>query len=93
MTPHIHYYKSNARREVDFVVELGGSRRLIQVCESLVDPRTRKREVLALRDAMAELSLNTAEIVVRSGTISEEIEAETGVIRVVPAWRFLLDLS
>ena len=77
----------------DFVVELGGSRRLIEVCESLVDPRTRKREVLALRDAMAELSLDTAEIVVRSGTTSEEIEAETGTIRVVPAWRFLLDLS
>ena len=93
VTPHIHYYKSNARREVDFVVELGGSRRLIQVCESLVDPRTRKREVLALRDAMAELSLDTAEIVVRNGTSSEEIEVETGVIRVVPAWRFLLDLS
>ena len=93
VAPDIHYYKSKAEREVDFVVEIGGGRRLVQVCESLVDPRTRKRELLALRDAMAELSLDTAEIVVKSGTSSEEIEVETGTIRVVPAWRFLLDLS
>ena len=37
--PDIRYYKSKAGREVDFVVELGGARRLVQVCESLADAR------------------------------------------------------
>ena len=92
-TSDIHYYKSKAGREVDFVVELGGTRRLVQVCESLADPQTRKREVMGLRDAMAALNLDYGEIVVRDGTASEEIAVETGTIRVVPAWRFLLDLS
>ena len=93
LTPNIHYYKSKAGREVDFVAGLGGTRKLVQVCESLADPRTRKREVLGLRDAMAELNFDTAEIVVRAGIAREEIETETGTIVVVPAWRFLLDLS
>ena len=93
VTPNIHYYKSKAGREVDFVAELDGTRRLVQVCESLADPRTRKREVQGLRDAMAELDLDHGEIVVRDGAVNEEIDAGPGTVRVVPAWRFLLDLS
>lgn len=92
-TPNIHYYKSKAGREVDFVAELSGSRRLVQVCESLADSETRKREVLGLAGAMAELDVDHGEIVVRHGTASEEIDTEAGTIRVVPAWRFLLELS
>ena len=51
----IHYFKGANGREVDFVARMpDGSRVLVQVCESLVDPRTRKREVKALDRAMAE---------------------------------------
>ena len=93
VTPNIHYYKSKAGREVDFVVQIDGKRRLVQVSESLADPQTRKREVSALRDAMAALELDTAEIVVRDGSAPEYIDTDTGRVRVVPAWHFLLELS
>ena len=81
-----------AQREVDFVaVRPDGSRVLVQVCESLAEPRTRKREVTALAQAMAELGTRTGTIVTRDeeGTIA----VDAGDIEVVPAWRFLLDVG
>ena len=97
-TPDIFYYKSKAGREVDFVARMGdGSRLLIQVCESLADPRTKQREVAALRDAMGELDLATGVLVTRGGPASlgagERIVVDTGTIEVVAAWRFLLDVD
>lgn len=48
-TPDIFYFKCKSGREVDFIVQgHDRSRMLIQVCESLVDPQTRKCEVTAL---------------------------------------------
>lgn len=89
--PEIYYYKTRTGREVDFVVPLrDGTRTLVQVCESLVEPQTRKRETAALREAMAELGLKSGTIVTRSE--DERIEAGGGTIEVVPAWRFLLAL-
>ena len=81
-----------AQRLVDFVaVRPDGSRVLVQVCESLAEPRTRKREVTALAQAMAELGTRTGTIVTRDeeGTIA----VDAGDIEVVPAWRFLLDVG
>jgi predicted AAA+ superfamily ATPase len=89
--PEIHYYKTKSSREVDFIVPmLGRPPMLIQVCENLAEPRTRKRETAALNEAMAELGLKTGVIVTRG----EEawIEVDAGTIAVVPAWRFLLGL-
>ena len=87
----IHYYKTKSGREVDFIVPLsGGARMLVQVCESLVEPQTRKRETAALSEAMAELGLKTGTIVTRSE--GERIDVNAGTIEVVPAWRYLLDL-
>ena len=68
------------------------SLRLVQVCESLADPRTRRREVAALRDAMAELNLASSRIVTRDSD-QEQIPADSGRIQVVAVWRFLLDLG
>jgi predicted AAA+ superfamily ATPase len=89
--PEIHYYKTKNGREVDFVIPGGGQGRiLIQVCESLTDPQTRKRETTALSEAMAELDLKTGIIVTR---IEEErIATDAGIIEAIPAWRFLLDI-
>jgi len=40
----IYYYKTKTGREVDFIVALRGQPRLlVQVCESLAEPQTRKR--------------------------------------------------
>ena len=91
LTPNVHYCRTRGGHEVDFVVQWADrSRQLVQVCESLGAPRTRQRELSALSEAMRELSLERGTIVTRLE--EETIEVGTGIISVVPAWRFLLDL-
>lgn len=52
----IYYYKTEDNLEVDFLVREGGKiLLLIQVTESLKDPKTREREYKALVKAMKEL--------------------------------------
>jgi predicted AAA+ superfamily ATPase len=88
--PEVFYYRTRNGREVDFVVPTRSGRpRLVQVCEALAEPQTRKRELSALREAMAELGVNRATLVTRAE--AEEVKLEGGTIDVVPAWRFLLD--
>jgi hypothetical protein len=90
--PEVFYYRTRTGREIDFILSpRGRPRTLIQVCESLVEPRTRKREVAALSEAMSELGLRSGTIVTRNE--SDRIEGENGTITVVPIWRFLLDLQ
>jgi hypothetical protein len=89
--PDIFYYRTRTGREVDFILQpRGSSRTLIQVCESLAEPQTRKREVAALSEAMSELGLRSATVVTRAE--SERVRAGNGTITVVPVWRFLLGL-
>jgi predicted AAA+ superfamily ATPase len=90
VTPDIFYFKSKNGREVDFFVQMPDrSRRLFQVCESMADPQTRKREITSLGEAMAELKLTSGTIVTRRET--EQIPVDAGKIDVVPVWRFLLN--
>ncbi len=90
-SPAIYYYKTEQGREVDFIVsEPDHSRMLVQVCESMSDPETEKREVTALSRAMNELDLKSGTIVTRDQ--EKEIKLDTGKISVLPAWRFLLNL-
>jgi hypothetical protein len=87
----LNYYKTRTGREVDFIVpKRGQPRMLVQACESLAEPQTRKRETAALREAMVELGLKTGTIVTRNE--DQRMDVEAGTIEVVPAWRFLLDL-
>jgi predicted AAA+ superfamily ATPase len=87
----IYYYKTKTGREVDFVVPgRDRSRMIVQVCETLIEGQTRKRETLALNEAMAELGQKTGTIVTKNE--DERIDTENGIIEVVPIWRFLLDL-
>lgn len=89
LSPDIFYYRTKTGREVDFIVfQRGMPRRLVQVCESLAGGPTRKRELDALGEAMAELGLKEGTIVTRNE--SESIATESGVIKVVPVWRFVL---
>ena len=88
----IAYYLTASGREVDFVVgDLFEQRagRLVQACATLADASTQTREVVALTEAMIETGVSQSEIV----TLHEEetIDTDAGVIRVVPAWRWLLD--
>jgi hypothetical protein len=92
ITPDIFYYKTKAGREVDFIAgRQGPSRMLVQVCESMADQQTRKRETTALAEAMTELKLSQGTIVTRNE--DEQIQVEAGKIDVVPAWRFLLNVQ
>jgi hypothetical protein len=89
--PAIYYYKTKTGREVDFIVSSRNhARTLVQVCESLADPQTRKRETAALSEAMTELNLKGGTIVTRNE--DERIDVGDRTIEVVPIWRFLLDL-
>ena len=89
--PELYYYRTRTAREVDFLVPLRGRpRMLIQVCESLAESTTRKRETASLSEAMDELGLKTGIIVTRQE--EERIELKNGTVEVVPAWRFLLEL-
>jgi predicted AAA+ superfamily ATPase len=92
ITQNIWYYKTKAGREVDFIVQKQDhSRMLVQVCESLAESQTRKREITALTEAMAELKLTEGVIVTRRD--EEQIQVKSGTIQIVAAWRFLLNLS
>ena len=86
----IYYYKTRTGREVDFIVSSAEhSWILVQVCESLVDPSTKKREIAALTEAMEELGLQVGFVVTRAE--QDQIVIAGGVIHVVPMWRFLLE--
>ena len=91
ITPDIFYYKTKAGREVDFIAgRQGPSRMIVQVCESMADRQTRKRETTALAEAMTELKLSQGIIVTRNE--EEQIQVDSGKIDVVPTWRFLLNM-
>ncbi len=91
VTPDIFYYKTRAGREVDFIAgRQGPSRMLVQVCESMADQQTRKRETTALAEAMTELKLSQGIIVTRNE--EEQLQVDSGKIGVMPAWRFVLNM-
>ena len=87
----IFYYKTKSNKEVDFLIPgERGERRLIQACETLVDPKTRKRELDALLEGMKELGLKNGTIVTRNEEESIKLDGKT--VEVLPAWKFCLTL-
>lgn len=89
LTSEIFYYKTKTNLEVDFVFKNSEAKLiLIQVCESLANPKTRQREINALEVAMAELKLTNGFIITRNE--SESLVIETGTIEIVPVWKALL---
>jgi predicted AAA+ superfamily ATPase len=90
ISPGIHYYKTKSGLEVDFIALLPDRNRLlVQVCETMAEPRTRKREITAICEAMSEQGLNSGIVVTRNE--EEEIEVGGKKVEIVPAWRFLLN--
>jgi uncharacterized protein len=89
--PEIFYYRTRTGREVDFAVPGRGRKvGLVQVCDSLADPATRRRELTALGEAMAEQGVATSTLVTMDE--QDEVVTVTGTITVVPVWRFLFEL-
>lgn len=88
----VSYYLTASGREVDFVVgDVFEQRvgRLVQACADLSVPQSREREVRALVEAMGETGVKHAEIVALRE--EETITTDAGAIRVVPAWRWMLE--
>ena len=86
-TNEIYYYRTSRGNEVDFLtIDSKSKKSLIQVCYSLKDRGTRKREASSLIRAMEELGIDNATIV----TFEEEdlIIEEKNTIEIIPAYKF-----
>lgn len=84
------YYKTKNNLEVDFLVrEKQKNIDLIQVCWSLENADTKKRELKSLLEAMGELKMKQSKII----TCFEEgeIKEKGKIIKIIPAWKWLLE--
>lgn len=90
--PRVHYYLTRSKRqEVDFVAvdSRGKPVKAVQVCLDLRDEGTRGRELSALVSTAKYLGVEEA-LVVTYAT-SATIQQEGITVRVVPAWRWMLE--
>lgn len=89
MTERLHYYRTSNGKEIDFVwLDAHKRKHLVQVCYSLVDPLTKKREIASLTRAMEELRLTEATII--TWDEGDQLEKDGKKIKVIPAWKFLI---
>ena len=90
MGKEIYYYKTKNNLEVDFIVKKETEEKeLIQVSWSLIDKKTREREIKSLLIAMNELSILKGLIL--TDDEEENIEIEQKTIIVKPAYKWLLE--
>ena len=88
---NINYLKTRDNKEVDFIISEGKKiNSLIQVCNNLSDPKTRERELKALIDALDDFKLNIGIIITSKDDYKEE-NINGKVIKIIPAWRWLLE--
>lgn len=82
------YHSTASGREVDFVFrDQQGDLHLIQACAELDSAATRARELLALGEAMGEVTAASACII---SLVEEGVETVEGrKVELVPAWRWL----
>lgn len=78
-----HYFLE--KQEVDFYWENG---KAINACYDMSDPKTRKRELTGMMEALVSLSLDEGYILTRDQ--SETIIQEGKTIHVLPAWQYFL---
>ncbi len=84
----LFYYRTRNDREIDFLVRTGNkTEQLIQVCYSMDQPRTIKREISALIEASGELKCN--KLLVITWDREEVIEQNNLEIEVIPAYKWL----
>jgi len=86
-TKSIYYHKNKA--ECDFIVMNNGKiTDAIQVCRSMEEVKTRKREINGLQEAMESYNLKTGLIITED---EEEVITTKGfTIQVLPCWKWLL---
>jgi len=72
------YYKTKNGKEVDFVLKsIAGPEQLMQVCFDISNPKTEKREIVALLEASRELNCNKLLIVTPDIDKTEILEDKT----------------
>lgn len=92
LNAEIFYYKTSGNLEVDFLIKSkNGGIMLFQVCETLVNPTTRQREINALQAGMLDLNVTKGTIITRNET--ETVAVQSGTIEILPVWRFLLEIN
>lgn len=83
------YFYSQPNYEVDFLVKEGIKIiQLIQVCFSIKDEDTRKREFRSLLKGSKDLRCNELTLITCDEEKEEQIDSK--IIRVVPLWKWLL---
>lgn len=88
---HIFYYQTENKLEVDFVIHNNKKIiALIQVCESLQNEKTRKREMTALFTAMNELNIEHGFILTLDETESITL-SKNKKVSVLPIYQWLLN--
>lgn len=88
----VHYYRTRAGREVDFVWR-GADGRLTLAQTAFRAPEgseTLAREVAALREALGEQPESRA-VLITMDDEQRRIELPTGAVEVIPVWQFLLE--
>lgn len=86
----VSYLQTKRGFEVDFYArKRGEDPEIIQVCADLSDSGTRERELRALSEALGEQRLREATIVTLNDEETISLGART--VRVVPAWRWILE--
>lgn len=86
----LFYYRTRNDKEIDFVCrEMHQVTQLIQVSYDVSNPKTLKREILALTEAAGELRCENLLLI----TWDEErqIEENSYTINVTPVWKWLLE--
>lgn len=85
----LYYWRSKKGKEVDFVTRKGNKiEEAIQVCFSLTDGETKKREMEGLLEAKKELNPQIFIIITDDEEKEERIEKQK--IQVMPLWKWLI---
>lgn len=88
----VFFWKDSQQREVDFVVKQGRQvTQLIQVCQDMSRPETRRREIRALLNAADTLSCDQLLVLTAATEAEEEVEwyAHKHKVRLLPLRRWL----
>lgn len=85
----VYYYKTENNLEIDFLIKKGSKiKDLIQVSFDIENPKTRDRELRALKRAMQELKIKQATLITMHH--EELVEFDKKKINIIPAWRWML---
>ena len=89
----IEYYKTQKGYEIDFTVcsPYATTKELIQVTVSIKDAQTKKREIRALEEGMAELQIPESLLI--TADEHDEVETASGRITILPALIWAIQLQ